>query len=64
LKLVAWQARPTGERLVLNRFVLGLTLGAAVGGLLSCFVLTALAGIFIGPIISVSCSMILDVWTM
>jgi hypothetical protein len=50
--------------LVLNRFVLGLTLGAAVGGLLSSFMLTPLAGLFIGAVIGVSCGMILHVWMM
>jgi uncharacterized membrane protein len=47
---------------VSNRFVLGLTLGAAFGGLLSSFMLTPLAGICIGAIVGVSCGMILHVW--
>ena len=57
-------ARPSGEGVVINRFVLGLTLGAALGGLLSSFILTPLAGICIGAIIGVSCGMILHVWMM
>jgi hypothetical protein len=56
--------RPSGEDFVLNRFVLGLTLGAAFGGLLSSLILTPLAGIFIGAIIGVSCGMIIHVWMM
>jgi F0F1-type ATP synthase assembly protein I len=57
-------ARPSGEGLVLNRFVLGLMLGAAFGGLLSCFILTPVVGLFIGAVIGVSCGMILHVWMM
>lgn len=49
---------------MLNRFVLGLMLGAAFGGLVSCFILTPLAGIFIGAVVGVSCGMILHVCMM
>ena len=49
---------------MINRFVLGLTLGAAFGGLLSSFMLTPLAGIFIGAIIGVSCALIIHVCMM
>ncbi|MFZ5671654.1 MAG: hypothetical protein ACOZAM_01690 [Pseudomonadota bacterium] len=44
-----------------NRFVLGLTLGAAFGGLAGSFILTPPIGILIGAIIGVSCGMILHV---
>jgi len=47
-----------------NRFVLGLTLGAAFGGLVGSFILTPPVGILIGAIIGVSCGMILHVWMM
>jgi F0F1-type ATP synthase assembly protein I len=47
-----------------NRFVLGLTLGAAFGGLAGSFILTPPVGIFIGAIIGLSCGMILHVWRM
>lgn len=47
-----------------NRFVLGLTLGAAFGGLIGSFVLTPPGGIVIGAIIGLSCGMILHVWLM
>lgn len=50
--------------MVYNRFVLGLTLGAAFGGLVGGFVLTPPVGLFIGAIIGVSCGMILHVWMM
>jgi hypothetical protein len=50
-----------GDR-VHNRFVLGLSLGAAFGGLSGVFILTPLAGIFIGAIIGLSCGMILHTW--
>jgi F0F1-type ATP synthase assembly protein I len=47
-----------------NRFVLGLTLGAAFGGLFGSFILTPPVGILIGAIVGVSCGMILHVWLM
>ena len=47
-----------------NRFVLGLTLGAAFGGLLGIFILTPPVGILLGAIIGVSCGMILHVILM
>jgi uncharacterized membrane protein len=47
-----------------NRVVLGLTLGAAFGGLAGSFILTPPAGILIGAIIGLSCGMILHVWRM
>jgi hypothetical protein len=47
-----------------NRFVLGLTLGAAFGGLVGSFTLTPPVGILIGAIVGVSCGMILHVWMM
>lgn len=49
------------EDWVHNRFVLGLTLGAAFGGLGGSFILTPPIGILIGAIIGVSCGMILHV---
>ena len=50
--------------MVYNRFVLGLTLGAAFGGLVGSFTLTPPVGILIGAIVGVSCGMILHVWMM
>jgi F0F1-type ATP synthase assembly protein I len=47
-----------------NRFVLGLTLGAAFGGLVGSFTLTPPVGILIGAIIGLSCGMILHVSLM
>lgn len=47
-----------------NRFILGLTLGIAFGGLIGSFVLTPPAGILIGAIIGLSCGIILHVWMM
>lgn len=48
--------------MVYNRFVLGLTLGAAFGGLGGSFVTTPPVGLLIGAIVGVSCGMILHVW--
>lgn len=56
--------RAVREAWVHNRFVLGLTLGAAFGGLVGSFILTPPVGILIGAIIGVSCGMILHVWMM
>ena len=50
--------------MVHNRFVLGLMLGMAVGGLIGSFMLTPPVGIFIGAIVGVSCGAILHVWMM
>jgi F0F1-type ATP synthase assembly protein I len=55
-------AQPEG--MVHNRFVLGLTLGAAFGGLAGSFTLTPPVGIFIGAVIGVACGAILHVWMM
>ncbi|MGE3874368.1 MAG: hypothetical protein AB7F74_15570 [Parvibaculaceae bacterium] len=62
MDLAAWYGTPVREDLVHNRFVLGLTLGAAAGGLLSSFILTPPVGIFVGAIVGVSCGAILHVW--
>jgi uncharacterized membrane protein len=59
---VVWRA--VREDCLYNRFVLGLTLGAALGGLSGIFILTPPVGILIGAIIGVSCGMILHVWMM
>jgi uncharacterized membrane protein len=53
--------RRSGRIWVHNRFVLGLTLGAAFGGLAGSFILTPPIGILIGAIVGVSCGMILHV---
>jgi F0F1-type ATP synthase assembly protein I len=55
---------PIREVMVYNRFVLGLMLGAAFGGLVGSFILTPPISIFIGAIIGMSCGLILHVWMM
>lgn len=62
MDLAACVGAPFREGCVHNRFVLGLTLGAAFGGLGGGFILSPPVGILIGAIIGVSCGMILHIW--